>query len=87
MELSDNELDKKLKQLKKKDNELRETAKKIDIQTEKDKYRIQGPMGRGLKIKKSGIHMAFAAGTGIIVFIDLIGYLIRMNLNMIPADK
>ena len=39
MELSDNELDKKLKQLKKKDNELRETAKKIDIQTEKDKYR------------------------------------------------
>ena len=39
MQLSDDELDKKLKQLKRKDNELRDTAKKIDIQSEKEKYR------------------------------------------------
>jgi hypothetical protein len=44
-------------------------------------------MGRGLKIKSVGTHMAFTAGTGIIVFMDLVGYLIRRNLKMIKPEK
>jgi hypothetical protein len=33
-------------------------------------------MGTGLDIQTSGIHIAFAAGTGILVFVDLIAHLI-----------
>ena len=33
-------------------------------------------MGRGLDIKTTGTHIAFAAGTGILVFIDIIAHLI-----------
>lgn len=33
-------------------------------------------MGRGLNPEKPGRHIAFCAGTGVLVFIDLIGHLI-----------
>jgi hypothetical protein len=33
-------------------------------------------MGLGLELKSRGKHIAFAAGTGILVFIDLVAYLI-----------
>jgi len=38
---------------------------------EQDKFNIQGPMGTGLRIRPSGTHIAFAAGTGALVFLDL----------------
>ena len=40
----------------------------------KTKFNVKGPMGKGLGItaNSSGTHMAFTAGTGILVFIDLI---------------
>lgn len=40
------------------------------------KLQIQGPLGTGLGIKNRGRHVAFAAGTGVLVFIDLVGHLI-----------
>ena len=33
-------------------------------------------MGKGLGIKPTGKHIALAAGTGILVFIDLVAHLI-----------
>jgi len=39
-------------------------------------FKIKGPLGLGLNISKNGKHIAFAAGTGILVFIDLIAHLI-----------
>jgi len=34
-------------------------------------------LGKGLGIQKEGTHIAFVAGTGVLVFMDLVAYLIR----------
>lgn len=39
-------------------------------------YEVSGPLGHGLKINKQGLHIAFAAGTGILCFIDLVAHLV-----------
>ena len=39
-------------------------------------YEVKGPMGKGLLVQKTGVHIAFAAGTGILCFVDLVGHLI-----------
>lgn len=44
-------------------------------------------MGKGLGIHSKGIHVAFAAGTGVLVFIDLVAHLIRKNLNLMSEDE
>ena len=51
-------------------------------------------MGKGLNVMTSGVHIAFTAGTGILPFLDLVAYLIRLNLgilseknDMIEADE
>lgn len=33
-------------------------------------------MGKGLQIESQGTHVAFAAGTGVLVFVDLVAHLI-----------
>ena len=40
---------------------------------------IRGPLGCGLKLHaaSSGTHVAFTAGTGALVFLDLVAYLLR----------
>ena len=38
-------------------------------------------MGKGINLKKYGTQVAFTAGTGILVFMDLVAYLIRKNLD------
>lgn len=40
-------------------------------------------MGKGLGIQKAGTHIAFSAGTGCLVFLDLVAHLIKKNLNML----
>ncbi len=50
-------------------------------------YEIQGPMGKGLDIKPEGTHIAFSAGTGCLVFIDLVAHLIRKNLGLLEPDE
>ena len=44
-------------------------------------FMVQGPLGRGLRVKQGGIHIAFAAGTGILCFVDLVAALIREALG------
>lgn len=36
-------------------------------------------MGRGLQIEPTGQHVAFCAGTGVLVFIDLVSHLLVRN--------
>lgn len=40
-------------------------------------------MGKGLGIGCTGVHTAFTAGTGILVFVDLVAHLIRKNLSLL----
>jgi len=42
-------------------------------------YYIKGPMGKGLQMKQTGVHVAFCAGTGALVFLDLVSALLIKN--------
>jgi len=42
-------------------------------------FYVKGPMGKGLQIEERGIHIAFCAGTGVLVYLDLVGHLILRN--------
>jgi hypothetical protein len=52
-------------------------------------YHIKGPMGKGLGLSPSskGVHVAFAAGTGVLVYIDIVARLILQLLQRIPEDQ
>jgi NAD(P)H-flavin reductase len=47
-----------------------------DILNKEHLFEVKGPMGKGLQINSTGTHVAYAAGTGVLVFIDLIAHLI-----------
>jgi len=49
-------------------------------------YEIKGPMGKGLEIKDSGTHVAFTAGTGVLVYIDIVAHMILQALQLIEYD-
>ena len=38
-------------------------------------------------MKKQGTHIAFTAGTGCLVFIDLVAFLLRANLKLVDAES
>jgi hypothetical protein len=42
-------------------------------------------MGKGLGLSNEGHFVAFAAGTGVLVFIDLVAFLIRYNLGLLQG--
>ena len=42
-------------------------------------YYIKGPMGKGLQLKPTGVQVAFCAGTGALVFLDLVSALLIKN--------
>ena len=44
-----------------------------------DIFFVKGPMGKGLQIEERGVHIAFCAGTGVLVYLDLVGHLILRN--------
>lgn len=44
-------------------------------------WMMKGPMGKSLGVKNSGEHIAFAAGTGAITFMDLSAYVARFVMN------
>lgn len=48
------------------------------FENENEQFKITGPMGKGLGLdtESQGLHVAFAAGTGILVFVDLIAKLV-----------
>ena len=41
-----------------------------------DVFELKGPMGKGLCVEPSGVHVAFCAGTGVLVFLDLLSHLL-----------
>jgi hypothetical protein len=51
------------------------------------RYKIKGPLGKGLNLKAHGVHVAFTGGTGVLVFLDLVAYLIRCTINGIPKKN
>ena len=54
--------------------------------TQNDTFLVKGPMGKGLGLSREtkGTHVAFAAGTGILVFVDLIAKLALGETDVIP---
>lgn len=50
-------------------------------------FYIKGPMGRGLEIQHSGLHFAFCAGTGVLVFLDLVAMLLMRNVFKAKETK
>lgn len=50
-------------------------------------FEISGPMGKGLDPQSSGVHMAFTAGTGNLIFLDLVAHLIRKNLGLLTPEE
>jgi len=48
---------------------------------------VKGPFGKGLGIKSTGVHVAFAAGTGVLVFLDLVTRIILHNTGIKPLGK
>jgi NAD(P)H-flavin reductase len=47
---------------------------------------IKGPMGKGCNLETSGTYVAFAAGTGALVYLDLVARLILQNSGNLPSD-
>jgi hypothetical protein len=44
-------------------------------------------MGKGLRVERTGVHIAFTAGTGSLLFLDLVAHLIRKNLKMLNNQE
>ena len=54
------------------------------------KYEMKGPLGKRLDVEPAGVYYVFAAGTGVLPFMDLIGQLAFANLgimNLVTANK
>lgn len=45
-------------------------------------FNIKGPFGVGLGIRPTGVHVAFSAGTGVLVFLDLVTKIILHNTGV-----
>ncbi len=45
------------------------------------KLEVSGPFGKGLQVESDGIHIAFAAGTGVLTFMDLVAQIALFNLG------
>ena len=54
-----------------------------------DVFELKGPMGKGLCIEPNGVHVAFCAGTGVLVFLDLLSHLLLRSYykHYVPQDK
>lgn len=54
---------------------------------QEDLCQIKALMGKGLGIASSGTHIAFAAGTGLLPFMDFVALLLRINLGLFEEDN
>jgi Cytochrome b5-like Heme/Steroid binding domain len=50
-------------------------------------WMVKGPLGKSLGVKKSGQHIAFAAGTGAITFMDLSAYVARFVMGEMDENE
>ncbi len=48
---------------------------------------VKGPMGMGLQIDKNAHNIAFAGGTGILVFLDLVAQLVLLLVDQAKKTK
>ena len=44
-------------------------------------------MGKGTLIDMDGVNIAFTAGTGCLVFLDIVAFLIKLNLGLAYNQK
>lgn len=46
-------------------------------------FEVKGPLGESLGVSKSGLHMAFCAGTGVLPLLDLVAHVLytAMGIN------
>jgi hypothetical protein len=51
-------------------------------------FELKGPIGKGLGLShfSQGTHVAFAAGTGVLVFVDVVARLALQMLDLIPDE-
>ena len=68
-------------------NQPKGLSKAIHEATQDDVFQVKGPMGKGLGIQRSGVHIAFTAGTGVLVFVDLVAHLVRKNLGLLSHEE
>jgi hypothetical protein len=54
--------------------------------TKESNFMIKGPMGKGCNLENKGTYVAFAAGTGALVYLDLVARLILQNSGNLPKD-
>lgn len=54
--------------------------KKYQLMTET--FNIKGPFGKGLGIRPTGVHVAFAAGTSVLIWLDLVSRIILHNTGV-----
>ena len=47
------------------------------------RFEVKGPMGFGLLPKATGHQLVFAAGTGVLCFVDLVAELSRLNVGQV----
>ena len=45
------------------------------------RFEVKGPLGHGLRPMAQGHHIAFAAGTGVLCFVDLVAEIARKNVE------
>ena len=64
----------------KEENVFRTSVEDLTHDPKAEVFWIKGPLGRGLQIEESGVHIAFCGGTGLLVFIDLVTHLIVRNI-------
>ena len=56
---------------------------KIHAEPQGDRvFEVKGPMGHGLKPGNSGVYVVFAAGTGVLCFVDLVATMINFALDI-----
>lgn len=48
----------------------------MHYEDQKSLYQVRGPLGKGLSINRQGKHIAYTAGTGVLVFMDLVAHLL-----------
>lgn len=48
---------------------------------------LKGPMGKGLAMKRKGTHIAFSAGTGALLFLDLVVHLARRYMGILTPEE
>ena len=58
---------------------------KLHAKTQQHSYLITGPIGYGLSPSPSGVHIAFAGGTGVLTFIDFVAKIARDVLKIMQA--